>query len=358
MDQLTFAVAFFEKVFDTEPQQEVVTLQGLIRALTRFELKPKLKANIDRDLRRIDTAWSAWQAGTGSGKWWSEIERAAKAARKGGDDPQAAASLRHQALLKEARKNAKRMLPIWSPALYRSGGHRGSDGVEQLSCLVLDYDDGLTLADASQRWESWFHIVYTTWSHTPEHHRFRIVLPLANPVAAKDWADVWQWAEKQTGQSIDPAGKGVAATFAMPSVPNQDWTYDAFVHEGTILDPVIEGLIKKAASTPAFKAYQGNTRFRDGDPEHTYLEPPKQNDPTLDDFDLWDQFQAEPAEPIKPVDPLTALSTRLDTLSARVDALSAERLIDGLERLSTLHQAGQLTAAEFLTAKHQILSDH
>ena len=155
-----------------------------------------------------------------------------------------------EALKAEARKGIKRMLRLWSPVHYRPGASRGSDGVESLSCLVLDYDDGTRVADASARWESFFHIVHTTWSHTDAHPKLRLTLPLVQPVRGADWGAVWAWAEQRTGQVIDPAMKGPGATYALPAVPSRSWPRHAFVHEGTLLDPVAFGIVDAEVGVP------------------------------------------------------------------------------------------------------------
>jgi hypothetical protein len=97
----------------------------------------------------------------------------------------------------------KEALPLWSPALYRSGGHRQKSDVLSVSMLVLDYDDGTPIENAEGIWGPWAHIVYTTPSHRPDTPRFRVVLPLAEPVEAKDWPQVWAWAERRAGKTID-----------------------------------------------------------------------------------------------------------------------------------------------------------
>ncbi len=48
-------------------------------------------------------------------------------------------------------------------------------------------------------------MLHTTWSHTDDHHKFRVVLPLAVPVRAADWRPFWDWAAARTGpRSAEP----------------------------------------------------------------------------------------------------------------------------------------------------------
>ena len=137
----------------------------------------------------------------------------------------------------------KMALPGWSPARYTEGATRGKDGVQALSCLVLDYDDGTTIEEALQAWQWRPGILHTSWSHTEEHHRFRVVLPLAQPVAAADWPGVFAWADRWTRRctneealqvpedyhratwqsTIDQKCKDPGRFYFVPAVRAEDW---------------------------------------------------------------------------------------------------------------------------------------
>lgn len=138
----------------------------------------------------------------------------------------------------------KLKVPAWSPAQYIAGQTRGSAGVRALSCLVLDYDSGVaTIEDARRAWGSWPGILHTSWSHTEEHHKFRVIMPLWRPVPAADWPGVFAWAESWTRttatpdkpmtpeeyrqakwiKTIDPACKDPGRIFYVPAVRSEDW---------------------------------------------------------------------------------------------------------------------------------------
>lgn len=104
-------------------------------------------------------------------------------------------------------RGGKDSLPLWSPAAYREDGKRQKADVESVSMLVLDYDDGTAIADAEGVWGPWAHVVYTTPSHQADAPRFRVVLPLAEPVVASEWLRVWLWAEQRAGKAIDKSCK-------------------------------------------------------------------------------------------------------------------------------------------------------
>lgn len=76
----------------------------------------------------------------------------------------------------------------------------------------------------------------TTWSHRPEAPRWRVVIPLARPVPAERWGDVWQRARATLCPEADPACKDASRAYWLPShavgvVP------DASYHAGPFLDP-------------------------------------------------------------------------------------------------------------------------
>ena len=137
----------------------------------------------------------------------------------------------------------KKKVPAWSPAEYQAGATRGSAGVLALSCLVLDYDSGVaSIEDALRAWGSWPGILHTSWSHTAEHHKFRVIMPLYRPIAAADWGGVFAWAESWTRttatpdkemteeeyrqaewiKTIDPACKDPGRIFYLPALRDEE----------------------------------------------------------------------------------------------------------------------------------------
>lgn len=274
---LLLPVCTFGRVFDTVPLSEVLTLPELTAALRRFELKPQTAAKIEREIGRIRQAVTRVLAGEAPrGKYMGKLAKEAEKAKKEGRDPRAAVATLAAALEEDQRRSAKRDLRLWSPALYRPGADkRGSENVTHVSCLVLDYDDGTPIADASMTWSTWFHIVHTTWSHTAEHPKFRVVLPLAFPVPAEDWAKVWSWAEEIARFEIDPSMKSPAANYALPAVPHRAWPREAFSRPGAILDPVDEGIVTRRSRlslVPKRPPPGVPSVIRGEDPEHEYID--------------------------------------------------------------------------------------
>ena len=206
-DQLRFPLVTFQRVFDTEPIQEELTLQELTRVLRRFELRTRVQRRIEREVGRIEALAQRFLDGEEvMGRQATKIRRAARSAREEGGEVEAAVAACAGQMKDDVARQSKKELRIWSPALYRPGApKRGGDHVTHVSCLVLDYDDGSTIQQASEVWSSWYHIVHSTWSHSAALHKFRLILPLARPVPAPHWREVWKWAEEFSGCVIDAA---------------------------------------------------------------------------------------------------------------------------------------------------------
>jgi len=110
------------------------------------------------------------------------------------------------------RRTSKKSVPCWSPTEYKTGDGitRGQDNVATVTALCLDFDDGrVTIDEARSAWRQWFHIIHTTWSHNDEAPRFRVVLPLLEPIPAPVWPLVWLaglrlWEEMAPGAAGGP----------------------------------------------------------------------------------------------------------------------------------------------------------
>lgn len=113
----------------------------------------------------------------------------------------------------------KRALGAWSPASYPHEATRAKANVQAVSCLVLDYDDGTSPDAAVRRWSRWTGLLHTTWSHSPELPKFRVVLPLAEPVAASNWLRAWRWAELYSNREIDRSCKDPSRLYFLPYRP-------------------------------------------------------------------------------------------------------------------------------------------
>ena len=107
-----------------------------------------------------------------------------------------------------------RSAPLWAPHRLRSGQTRSTAAVLDVWALVLDYDEGQTLEDALALWPDAEAMAYTTWSHTDQAPRCRLVLPLRYPIAGSIWSAV----HADVVRAADPACKDPGRAYYLPAV--------------------------------------------------------------------------------------------------------------------------------------------
>jgi hypothetical protein len=110
---------------------------------------------------------------------------------------------------------------------------RANAGVESVSCLVFDCD---RVPPDEERLQSVHWMGHTTWSHTPQAPRWRVVIPLARPVPATSWRDVWLRARAALCPEADPSCKDPSRQYYLPSHGGGVSARSTF-HEGALLDP-------------------------------------------------------------------------------------------------------------------------
>lgn len=121
----------------------------------------------------------------------------------------------------------------WSPVTYRPGSTRGKENVEQVHALVLDIDHNDLPIELLGGLE---YVAHTTFSHTEDDPRWRVVLPLTHPVEGEDWPEFWLRANAYFGGCVDPQTKDRSRIFYLPSC-RPGAVHNARVHHGLLLDP-------------------------------------------------------------------------------------------------------------------------
>jgi hypothetical protein len=237
---LTVPVTTFRDARDAIPRPRSLTYPELVAWLA--PARPSVRGDVVDASRQqratlarvLDAAIHERGPVRGGDRWQRELERVAFQTAATTEDPDVVAeALRARAAELDVAivRQAKTALPCWSPAVYRPGRLRGADGVEAVTCLVLDHDDGLSIDEATAPWTDWPHLVHTSWSHTDERPKFRVVLVLAEPVPAAAWPRAWAWAFARAGGRVDPACKDPSRVYFLPAVPSADAPYEARVHE-------------------------------------------------------------------------------------------------------------------------------
>lgn len=89
---------------------------------------------------------------------------------------------------------------------------------QHASVVALDVEGGPTTREAHARFVDWFHVLYTTWRHTREDHRFRLVLPLARDVTAREYKLLWAVLARRLGVGADQQTKDLARALFLPAI--------------------------------------------------------------------------------------------------------------------------------------------
>jgi hypothetical protein len=123
---------------------------------------------------------------------------------------------------------SKEGVHLWSPTAYLPGRTRGWRGVESISLVVLDVDDGADLEELIDPWPGAEIIAHTSWSHTPVAPRWRVCLPLVRPVPVDLWAAAWSIVAERSGH-VDPATKDASRIYYLPATRTRigPWRGDA-----------------------------------------------------------------------------------------------------------------------------------
>ena len=148
---------------------------------------------------------------------------------------------------------------LFSLCEYGAKESRQKDNIVAITGIVLDVDGGNTdeqLANALMKFEPYAHVWYTTYSHTPEAPKLRIVVPLAEPVTAEIFESeslplrLAKWA----GLKVDPCCASAAQCYYKPSKHAASRESRLYVCDSTTLFNI--GLLPAKPAKPAKRGSQ------------------------------------------------------------------------------------------------------
>lgn len=122
-------------------------------------------------------------------------------------------------------RRAKVALRAWSPATFRPGGKRCNEDVVQIHAFVVDLDDVPTteLGGLLARFDAFEYLCHTSPGQArckAGQARVRLILPLASPVAGRDWSRTWPALIDRFGLTgldyVDGTCKGAAWIYFAP----------------------------------------------------------------------------------------------------------------------------------------------
>jgi hypothetical protein len=110
------------------------------------------------------------------------------------------------------------------PYKLGSEGKRANHNIETVSALVFDIDDpkGYTFDDIIALTSDYFGVLHTTWSHTKDAPRYRLVIHLKEEIAACDFSEVrdnFLFFNPELASIVDTACKDISRAYYWFSYP-------------------------------------------------------------------------------------------------------------------------------------------
>jgi hypothetical protein len=116
--------------------------------------------------------------------------------------------------------------------------------VEHVHALTLDFDGGdTTVEQAARLLPGMRRVAYTTFSHTIEWPKLRVIYPLSRPVNAFEYENLWLWAANKItalGHVLDESARDASRFWYLPSHP-PGGVYEWDELEGKPLD--VDGIL-------------------------------------------------------------------------------------------------------------------
>ncbi|EHD0313169.1 mobile element-associated protein [Staphylococcus pseudintermedius] len=117
---------------------------------------------------------------------------------------------------------------------------RNNDNVVNRNMLVIDYDELDSSIDFIQtiydRIGKLSYCIYSTYNHTPEKPRYRLVVPLSRPLDSKCYKNAIALFGEHIGLKYDESSKVASQVQALPVVKDKDSEFIFKVNDALILD--------------------------------------------------------------------------------------------------------------------------
>lgn len=133
---------------------------------------------------------------------------------------------------------------LFSPAVFEPALRR-KENVREVSLLVLDIDHNAELETLKTQMSALgsAYAIYSTHSHLREttsnpnaEPRFRVCLPLASAIPAKDFPALWHYIKQTTALPMDESAKDASRMFYTPAIAACDAPYVFYIKDGSAFD--------------------------------------------------------------------------------------------------------------------------
>ena len=127
-------------------------------------------------------------------------------------------------------------LPMFN-AWERVGNERHSKNLLNLHHIILDYDNDYTIEEFERKYNIFNYYLYTSSSHTIEHHKFRVIIPLSIPLSIVRYDEFTRLALTMAFPKSDKTAFYKDHFFYIPSKKN-DLYYSSYNNKGVNLNSV------------------------------------------------------------------------------------------------------------------------
>lgn len=135
----------------------------------------------------------------------------------------------------------KRGLAIYGKVADSDGKphYRTNNNIINRSIIALDYDDISKDVDLIEilkhKLGKAAYCLYSTHSHTPENKRYRVLIPLDEPLDPKYYKGVVEVLERHIGVKLDDKSRTVSQAMALPVIKHKDSEYIFEYNDGEVM---------------------------------------------------------------------------------------------------------------------------
>lgn len=132
----------------------------------------------------------------------------------------------------DEQRKAQKDGACWIPcSVLDTNGSRTQTNMSQAHLLVLDIDTGMPLDDVKARIVGFEAAIHSSFSHTTEHPKWRVVMPLKEPIPASDLAKLFDHFQERFGGELDAScGHDSARLYYLPACPKDAQALFHFEH--------------------------------------------------------------------------------------------------------------------------------
>jgi hypothetical protein len=146
----------------------------------------------------------------------------------------------YHALPTKKERHAQKDGPAFIPATFSKPDTRDQDDVVETTGFVLDFDGDVTRAEFEPKLKGFGYIAHTTYSHSEDAERWRILLPYDAPASPEEHRLVYQHFYRLFGGRLDDRSETLNQLWYSPACPpDAVHLYQCHANEAPLLSPCV-----------------------------------------------------------------------------------------------------------------------